>query len=31
MKKLKKLKDYNEVCLMAIDNYPTYKLFWKVT
>ena len=28
--KMKKLKDFNEVCLMAIDNCPTYKLFWKV-
>ena len=31
MKKLKKLKDFNEVCLMAIDNCPIYTLFWKVT
>ena len=27
---MKNLKDFNEVCLMAIDNCPSYKIFWKV-
>ncbi len=27
---MKKLKDFNEVCLLAIDNCPSYKIFWKV-
>lgn len=26
----KNLKDYNEICLLAIDNCSTYRVFWKV-
>ena len=27
----KKFKDYNEICLMAIDNCQSYEIFWKVS
>lgn len=26
----KKFKDYNEICLMAIDNCQSYEIYWKV-